>query len=101
MSSKYLSVSLPGQAEDAGVHVDVLPPREVGVEPGAQLEQGRHPPPPLHVARGGREDAGDQLEQRGLARPVGPDEAQCVGLLEVERDVVQGPELLDVPPRGS
>ena len=71
------------------------------MEAGAQLEQRGHAAPPLDVAGGGREDPADELEQRGLARAVGPDEAEGVRLLHLEADVVQGPELLDVAGAGS
>ena len=41
---------VPGQAEDRGVEVDVLPPGQVAVEAGAELEQGGQPAAALDVA---------------------------------------------------
>src|SRR6266851_3332672 len=48
-------------------------------------------------ARAGRVLAGQQIEERGLARPVGPDDRMQRPLLDLERDLVdrgQGPERL-------
>jgi hypothetical protein len=64
------------------------------VEPGAELEQGGDPAPHADRARGGLQDATDRLEQRALARAVGPDEADGGARLDLEVDVAQGPELL-------
>ena len=49
------------------------------------------------------EDAGHALQQRRLARAVVPDDAEHLALLDVERDVVEGDELVEVvaPPAGD
>ncbi len=66
---------LARQAEDRGVEVDVLPAGEVGVEAGAELEQRGEPTATVDGARGGLDDAADDLEQRALARAVVPDQS--------------------------
>ena len=50
---------LAAHPEDGGVHVDVLAAGEVGVEPGAELEQRGDAAVDLHRAAGGLVDAGD------------------------------------------
>src|SRR5205807_1455107 len=54
----------------------------VGLEPGdvLPLENDR--------ARGRRVDAGDRVEERGLARTVRPDEREDLALADLETDLV-------------
>ena len=40
------------------------------------------------------EDAGQQLQRRGLARSVRPDDAQGRAALDLERDIANRPELV-------
>src|SRR5262249_33802796 len=47
-----------------------------------------------HVARGLVEDAGEDLEQRALARAVGPDDTDNLSAANVKRNIAQGPALL-------
>ena len=42
------------------------------MEAGAHLQQGAHPPVNLGVALRGLSDAGEDLEQRRLPRPIAP-----------------------------
>jgi hypothetical protein len=56
------------------------------------------PPPPLpllqdHLAPIGEEEAQDDLDEGGLARPVGPQEAQDLPGSEGEGDPLQGLQL--------
>ncbi len=67
-------MSVAAQAVDRAVQEDVLAPREVGVEPRAELEQRADSAFRLHTPGGGLDDPGDDAEQRRLARPVAPDE---------------------------
>src|SRR5919204_2769701 len=46
----------------------------------------------MHMARRGRMHAGDQVDQRGLAGAVRPNEADDLALVDVEADVVDGLE---------
>ena len=52
------------------VQVDVLPPGQLGMEAGAHLQQGAHPPVDLGAALRRLGDAGEDLEQRRLPRSV-------------------------------
>ena len=80
--------------EDRAVHVHVLEPGQLGVEPGADFEQGpdvaRHLDPP----RGGRRDAAEDLQQRALARAVLADDPHGLALGDVEAQVVERGESL-------
>ena len=48
------------------------------------------------VALGRVVDAGDQVEDRGLARPVGPDDGEDLALLDLEAHAVHGPDAPEV-----
>ena len=87
-----------GEPEDRAVEVDVLPPGQLGVEAGAELEQRRHLAARAAAALVGLEDPGQALQQRALARAVGADEAVRDALGDLERDVAQRPELLVAGP---
>ena len=89
------------EAEDRRVEVDVLPAGEVGVEAGPELEQRGHPPARGDRAGRGLQDAADQLEQGALARAVRADEADGRPGLDLERDVLEGPEVLLVQVRAA
>ncbi len=66
-----------GEAEDGGVEVDVFASRELGVEAGAEFEQGGDASLDRHYAGGRTECGGDELEQRAFARAVAADEADA------------------------
>src|SRR5205823_913172 len=78
----------------SAVEVDVLPAGVLGLEASAQLQQRRHPPGDLDPAAVRAEDAGQDLEQRALARAVVPDHAQELALRHLEADLSQRPEVL-------
>ena len=69
--------------------VDVAPPRELAVEPGAQGEHGGGlRAVDLHLAGVGRQGPGQHPQQGRLARPVRPDDPQGLALVDGERHVV-------------
>ena len=86
---------LAGHAQDGAVQVDVLPSRQLGVEPGAHLQQGTHPAPRTGHARRRLRDPGEDLEQRALPGAVAADHAEGLTLGHLEVDVPQRPHLLD------
>ena len=85
-----------GAAEtgDRGEQARVLASGEVGVHRRAELEDGRHPALDAHLARGGPQVAGDQLEQGRLARPVATDDSHRAPALDREVDATQRPVLV-------
>ncbi len=95
-------VGLPArQAEERGVEVDVLAPGELGVEPGAELEQRREAAALADRPRGRPQDPRDALQERRLARAVVPDQPERRPLAHVELDVAERPEVLGSAPRGE
>jgi hypothetical protein len=76
-----------------GVHQDVVLGREIGVEPGAELEQRDDPPETGDASLGRAGDAGDHLEQRGLPCPVRADDPQDRPRRDRERHVPQRPQI--------
>ena len=58
------------QAEQGAVDEDVLPARDLGVEAGAELDQGGDPAVDRQFSGRGPQQARDQLDQRRLAGTV-------------------------------
>ena len=86
-------VDLPGrEAQDGGVDGEVFAASEFGVEACAQLQQGGNAAAHLHLPRAGLERAAQQLQQGGLARPVGTDDAKGFATLQLEADALQRTE---------
>jgi glutaminyl-peptide cyclotransferase len=72
---------------------DVLAPRELGIEAGAEFEQ-RGDAATSDDAPGGRlENAADDLQQRALAAAVGSDQADDFAAFDAEGDIAQSPEV--------
>ncbi len=63
------------EAEDGAVQVDVLASGEFGMEAGAELEQRAHAALDRDRSRRRLDDAGDEPQQRRLARAVAADQA--------------------------
>ena len=80
-------------AEDGAVEIDVLPPGQLGMGAGADLQQAADAPADFDLAGGGGGDAREDLEQGALAGAVAADDAEDLALLDLEADVAQGPEL--------
>src|SRR2546421_12369083 len=83
-------------AEDGAVEIDVLATGELRVKPGADVEKRSNAPASAGLALGGLRDPGQDLQQRGLARPVGTDHAERLPLADGEVDVPQRPQLGDL-----
>ena len=85
------------QPVDGGVEEHVLASGQLRVEPDAELDHRRDP----RVARdqqpaaGRPVDRGDQLQERALARAVAADQADRFAAVDLQRDVLERPELLD------
>ena len=80
------------QAQHRRVQIDVFTPGELGIETGTQFQQGGHPAPHRHRARGWRQGAAHRLQQGRLAGAVAPDQAQYLAARQLEADVVQSDE---------
>ena len=83
-----------GEAENGAVQIDVVAAAEFRIEAGAQFEQRRNAPVHGHLAAGGLQNSGHELQQRALARSVFADDAEGLALLDLEADVLQRPEVL-------
>ena len=57
------------------------------MEAGAELDQRGDPAVDAHAAAGRLEDAGDELEQRRLARAVAADDAERFAAVDGKRNV--------------
>jgi hypothetical protein len=84
-------------AEDGAVQVDVVPAAQLGVEPRPDLEQRADAPVHDRLALGRLGDPGEDLQQRRLPGSVPPDDAEDLPLVDLEREVAKGPEVLPRP----
>jgi hypothetical protein len=82
------------QPEHHAVDVDVLASRDLGMKPGAQLDQRRHPAGDGNRSGGRLADARQELEHRALARAVAADDPERAPGVEIEADAVEGIEHL-------
>src|SRR5262249_19583828 len=90
------------EPEDRAVEIDVLPPGEVGVEAGAELEQRADATADVDPPRRRLDDPSEQPEQRRLPRAVPADDADRTAGLDADRDVAKGDDLLaGEPPSGE
>ena len=64
-----------------------------GLKPAPSSSSAAHAPRRRHLPAGRRQRAADDLQQRGLARSVAPDDADDLALCDVEGHVLQGAEL--------
>ena len=85
ISSKRLRDLFLRQPEHDAVDEDVLAARDLGVKSGAELDQRGDPPADDELAGARLGDAGDQLEQRALARAVAANHAQRAAGRDLER----------------
>src|SRR4029078_7369520 len=85
---------LPAHPEDRAVEEDVLATGQVGVKPGAHLDQRRQAALDQERPAGRPHYSGQLLEQGALAGAVVADDAERLAPLDLERDVAQRPELL-------
>lgn len=82
-----------GEAEEGGVEVDVFSSGEVGVESGAEFEEGAESAVDFASAFGGVDGAGDDAEDGGFSRAVASDEGDGFAAADFDIDVAEGPEV--------
>ncbi len=75
-------------AQDRSIEIDVLAARQLGMEAGAYLQQRGYPTKHLKPPRGGFGNAGEDFEQRALARPVAANDAYGFAAFDLEVDVL-------------
>src|SRR5262249_37720429 len=78
-------------AKDRAVEVHVIPPGELGMKAGADLEQRANAAPQFDLAGGRRGDARQELEEGTLSGAVAADDADNLARIDVEADVAQCP----------
>src|SRR5262249_19843401 len=76
----------------------VLPPGQLRVEAGADLEQAADAAVDLDSPRRRQGDPGEHLEQGALAGAVAPDDSDHLAGLDREFDVPEGPKALTARP---
>ena len=92
ISSRLASISAGASPSSAAARSMLSSPEYSGWKPGPQLEQRSDAPAHAHLAAGRRDDVGDDLEQRRLARAVLADDAERLARGELERNVVERAE---------
>src|SRR3546814_11389525 len=77
------------QSEHGPVQIGILAAGELRVESGPELQQGGDAPVDGDLARAWRQRAADQLQERGLAGAVSPDDADRLAPMDVEVQCAQ------------
>ena len=85
---------LLAEPHDLPPQADVLAAREVAVEARLELEQGADPAVDDDLSLGGKRNAGDHLEDGGLARAVCAEERHALALADGEAQVAAGMDVL-------
>ena len=80
-------------AHDRALQVDVLASGQVGMEAGGHLDERADAAPESRTAARRPQNAGQQLQGRGLAGAVRADDAERLAALHLERHVAHRPEL--------
>src|SRR5262249_36211015 len=89
----------PTHTGQGAAQENVVPPAQVRVEAGAQLEQSGHAAVDRDPALSGGNDPADQLERRAFARAVRTDEPHGLARADRERHVAQSPQAIGVSAR--
>lgn len=84
---------LAAEAEHRAVEVHVFPAGEIGIETRPQFKQRRQQPIDAHLAAGGGERTGNDLQQRALAASVAAENADRFARGDLEGNIVECPEL--------
>ena len=90
-----------GHAHDGAVHEDVFAAGHFLVEACADFQEGGDAAAGADLARGGRGDAGKELQKRRFPRPVLADDAHDLALGHIERNVLQGPDEVGIALPGA
>ena len=83
-----------GQGKEGGIHARVVAAGELGMEPGAELQNRGHATAHVEPAGRGRRRAGQEREQRRFSRAVLADHADRFARRDRQVDIAQRPELL-------
>ena len=79
--------------QDGAIQVDVLSPRQFGVEAGAHLQQAADPTMDLSLPLCRLGDPRKDFEQRALPCTVAADDADDFAVLDFEGDVLESPNV--------
>ena len=85
---------MAAQAEDRSAEIDVFAAGQLGMEPGADLDERREAAADRDLAGGGCRNPAEQLQNCALARAVAPDDPQRLASRHVEAHVAHCPEIL-------
>src|SRR5713226_10107922 len=81
------------RAKDGPAQEDIFAASELRVKASPYFEQGSHAPADFGEAPGGFGHTGEDLEKGALARPVTADDSHHFALADLERDVLQRPDV--------
>ena len=82
-----------GHPENGAVQKDVLAPAQLGMEPGADLEERCDATADSYLAACGLGDAAENFQQGALASSITTDNSHNLAGLDIERHIAQGPEI--------
>src|SRR5262245_33981989 len=79
---------------DGALEEHVLPTGEVGMESRSHFDQRASSAVEVTSAPVRSQDAREDLENRGLARSIGTDNAKRLAVIDLKRDILNRPEFL-------
>ena len=91
MGSNFRRISARRMPRIAPFKEDVLSPSKLRMKAGSHFEQRADPTAEFHHTLCWIGDAGEDLQQRGLARPVPPHDAKNLTPTNIDVDALQGP----------
>ncbi len=94
ISSNLRSISQFAHAENGAAQKNIFAAGQLGMEAGADFEQAADAAVERGAALGGARDAREHFEQRGFAGAVSADHADDFALLNFERNVADGPDVV-------
>src|SRR6185312_8025728 len=79
-------------AEYRAIEVNIFPPRQLGMESGANLEQAAQSPAKSNAALSGIGDLGNNFQQSTLACAIAAKNPDNIALSNFEADIIERPE---------
>ena len=90
-----LAVNLmAGHTHDAAIHIDILTGGHLGMEASTDLKEGSNTASIGDMAGRRGSDVAEELQQGALAGSVLADDTDDVTLLDLERDILQSPDIV-------
>ena len=93
IASSFDRISARRHSDDGALKRNILPPSQVGVKSRGDFNQGSDAAADRNAATLGPQDPREQFEGRGLSCPIGSNDPEGLTRVNLEREILHGPEL--------